>query len=245
MSYPKFPNKHLEKALFSPEDFISYAKKSRVPKKIIITYPYTNLPYIAKKYGATRIDGGLIQKTYVTKKRDIGFVQMSGIGSPNAVTAVEELIARGARTFLNIGTAGGLHTDGIFLCNKALRDEGTSYHYLPKGHYVYPDERLTGKFGKCIGRQGLEYEEGTTWTIDAPYRETKAEIERYAKKGIKTVDMEASALFALAQFRKVKIASAFVVSDSLSKKWGPKFKKRQIKAMVNKLIDAGVECLRS
>ena len=168
---------------------------------------------------------------------------MGGIGSPNAATVFEELIALGGKKFLNIGTAGGLHHEGIFLCNKALRDEGTSYHYIPHGKFTHPDKKLTEKLGKAIENKGLEYFEGTTWTIDAPYRETKAEIEHYAKKGISTVEMEASALFAVAKCRKVKIASAFVVSDVLGKKWKPKFNHHKIKKSLNLLFDAAINCL--
>jgi len=174
----------------------------------------------------------------------IGFFKMGGIGSPHAVTVMEELIGLGGKEFIVVGTAGGLQNFGIFLCNKAIRDEGTSYHYIPAGKYSYPNENLSKRFGKSIKKFGLDFKEGTTWTIDAPYRETKAEVQHYKKEGVKSVEMEASALFTVAQIRKVKIATAFVVSDLLgSDAWDPQFDKRHVKIKLNRLIDASVDCL--
>jgi len=177
--------------------------------------------------------------------KDIGFIRVTGIGSPNAVTILEELIALGGRVFLNIGLAGGLQREGIFLCDKALRDEGTSYHYLPHNKFAFPDEKLTKKLGEFIEKQGLEFFKGATWTIDAPYRETISEIKKYAKTGIATVDMESSALFAVAEYKKVKIASVFVVSDLLGNEWVPKSHELKVKKTLDRLIDAGVDCLRN
>ena len=86
-----------------------------------------------------------------------------------------------------------------------------------------------------LKKKGLQFFRGVTWTIDAPYRETKAELQHYKKLGISTVEMEASAMFAVAKYRKVKIASAFVVSDILGTKWVPKFHKLDVKRTLNKL----------
>ena len=243
MSFPQLKNKHLEKALFCPKDFIRYrALPKKLPKKWIITYHYNLLSYFKRKYCPEKIKySGLIN--FYTNK-NIGFVRLPGIGSPFAVTLLEELIALGGKEFLNIGFAGGLQHEGIFLCDRALRDEGTSHHYIPNGKYSYPDFGLTKRFAAALSEQGLKYETATTWTIDAPYRETRTEVERYRKQGIATVEMEASALFAVAKLRKVKIASAFVVSDILGEKWEPKFHTFNVKSTLNKLIDAGVNCLR-
>lgn len=242
MVYPNFKDKHLQDALFHPGDYVRYKDYPKnLPKKHILTYlPYA-LEYFKRKYKPKKI--GLYNLLTIYVYGDLGFVRMSGIGAPNATTVLEELIALGGKTFLNLGTAGGLHHEGIFLCEKALRDEGTSYHYIPDGKFVYPDEKLTAELGKFIEKNGVKYFEGATWTIDAPYRETRAEVEKYTKKRISTVEMEASALFAVAKYRKVRMASAFVVSDLLGKKWMPKFHRLDIKREMKKLIDIGVDCL--
>lgn len=245
MAYPKFKNKHIHEALYNPLDYIRYKGiKTKLPKKWIIIYQTSVLKYIRRKYKPKKISGIVSNNAKILVYKNIGFIWMSGIGSPHATTVFEELIALGGKVFLNIGLAGGLKEEGVFLCTKALRDEGTSYHYLPHGHFTYPDKQLTGELGRAMEQQGIKYSKAITWTIDAPYRETKAEIEHYRKKGIATVEMEASALFAVAKVRKVKIASAFTVSDVLLKKWKPKFHTINVKQTLNKLIDAAVNCLK-
>jgi len=144
MAYPNFKNKHLEEALFSPEDFLDFAYKSRnkFPRKWVLIFQRSVEKYITrnfklKKHKEHHLAGNL----YI--HRGIGFFKVGGIGSPHAVTVLEELIGLGGKEFILIGTAGGLQDFGIFLCNKAVRDEGTSYHYIPKGKYSYPNERLS------------------------------------------------------------------------------------------------------
>jgi len=176
---------------------------------------------------------------------DIGFMRIRGIGALTATTFVEELIAHGAKEFINMGIAGGLSETGVFLCDKAVRDEGVSHHYLPHGMYSYPDELLSKKLTRSLEKIGIDYQIGSTWTIDVPYRETKTEIAHYKKKGIKTVEMEASALFAVAKIRGAKMASVFVVSDVLGEKWEPQFHKLNLKRTLNKLVDASINCLKS
>ena len=242
MTYPKYKNKHLEEALWGPSDLFKYNKsKLKLPKKFVMIYSVKALKCFIRKYKPKEIKYSPVMDIYVHE--NIGIFKMPGIGCPVAATVIEELVAHGGKEFISVGVAGGLNTDGFFLCKKALRDEGTSYHYLPHGDYTFPDDKLTNKLGKIMKKNNLEYEDGITWTIDAPYRETKAEVKKYAKMGIKTVEMEASALFAVAKFRKVKVASAFVVSDVLGKKWEPRFNRKDTQKNLNKLVDAAVECL--
>jgi uridine phosphorylase len=245
MAYPNFKNKHLEKSLFSPEDYFrkKHLKKlSKKPEKyILVYYPYL-LNFFKRKYKPKRID----INAYITiyQYKDIAVVRMTGAGAPNAAMVMEDLIALGGKDFLNIGSAGGLHDFGFFLCDKAIRDEGTSYHYLPHGKYLYPDKHLTEKLAKAMEKHKLKFQKGCTWTIDAPYRETVTEIKHYRNEGVKTVEMEASALFAVASIRKVKIASAFMVSDVLgNEKWNPQFNAKHVKQKLKKLVDVAVDCL--
>jgi len=176
--------------------------------------------------------------------KNIGIIYSFGIGSPFAATLLEELIAMGGKEFINMGTAGGLVNNGIFLCNKALRDEGTSHHYIADGIYSYPNKELTNKLKKSLIKSGLKFNIGPTWTIDAPYRKTKKEVIYYKKEGILTVEMEASALFAVAKLRGVKIASVFVVSDVLgNEKWDSQFHKLDLTKNLNKVLDVAIDCL--
>lgn len=246
MPFPKFENKHLEEALISPEEYGAYKKwkKDSFPKKIILTYQRGPLAYFKRKHKDKYEKIKLYNNHVILKIGNLGFIKMGGVGAPNAATFMEELIAGGAKEFINLGTAGGLMQTGVFLCDKAVRDEGTSHHYLPDGIYSYPDKELTEKLGKYLEKTKVEYQVGSTWTIDAPYRETKAEIAHYKKLGVKTVEMEAAALFAVAQIRKVKIASVFAVSDVLGEKWDPQFHKMNLKRTLNKMVDAAIDCLK-
>jgi len=249
MGYPIYNNKHIEKSLFSAQDYVSWKNflkndKTKRPTKFIIIYYPRILNYFKKKYNTKKLK--LYRLLTVYQHKDIGIVMMTGIGSPNAVTVFEELIALGGKEFINMGAAGGLNTFGVFLCDKAIRDEGTSSHYIKHEKFSYPDENLTKKLGISMEKMGLNYVKGTTWTIDAPYRETKAEIEHYKKIDVKTVEMEASALFTVAKVRRVKIASAFVVTDILGEeKWDPQFDSKHVNQMLNKLVDAAADCLTS
>jgi uridine phosphorylase len=242
MQYPNFIQKHTEEALLNPKDFIKYHKfKGKLPQKYIITYQERAKKYFIRKYKPKKIRLYSLLTIYTYKK--IGFIRMTGIGSPNAAGILEELIALGGREFLNIGTAGGLEKEGIILCDKAIRDEGTSHHYAPHDGPAYPDTLLTEKLSKSLQKKGMLFERGSTWTIDAPYRETRAEVAHYIQEGVKTVEMEASALFVVGKYRKVKVAAAFVVSDILGKKWLPKFHKFNVIKTQNRLIDVAVDCL--
>jgi uridine phosphorylase len=228
MASTNFKDKYLQDALYNPKDYINYKNFSRdLPEKIIIIYQSSAEQYFRDKYKPKKIE--LYSLLNIYEHEDIGLVRMTGIGAPSAVMIFEELIALGGKTFLSIGLAGGLQHEGIFVCDKALRDEGTSYHYIPNSKFVFPDEKLIKKLESHIEKQNLEFFKAPTWTIDAPYRETKSEIEKYAKMGIATVEMESSALFAVARYRKVKIASVFVVSDLLCSKWVPKFHESKVK----------------
>jgi len=241
MAYPKFDNKHLEEALFSASDrYKEHKLKGKLPKKIIFIYLGSLLNYIKRKYKPKKISVNKIISIYQYK--DIGFVMMGGIGSPHAAIVIEELVSLGCNVFLNVGTAGGLHKTGVFVCSKALRDEGTSYHYDKHGEYSYPDNELKEKVKSFFNKKGLEFQEGASWTTDAIYRETKKEVEKYSKMGICTVEMESSALFSVAKYRKVKLASVFIVRDVLGKKWDDR-KWKNVESLARYVLDLSTKFL--
>jgi uridine phosphorylase len=246
MTYPNFKNKHMENALFSPKEFVTWKKNhpegppNKPSKFIFAYYPYV-INYFRRKYKPIKHEQNWLITIY--QYNDMAVVQMTGIGAPNAVVVLEELIALGGREFINVGAAGGLNDFGVFLCDRAIRDEGTSHHYVAPGKYSYPDKGLTNDLGESMKKLGFEFERGTTWTIDAPYRETIKEIQHYRSQGVKAVDMEASALFAVASVRKIKMASAFVVSDILGEdKWDPQFDAKHVRQKLKLLLDAAVDC---
>ena len=98
----------------------------------------------------------------------------------------------------------------------AIRDEGTSYHYQPPSRSIEPTPDALEALLATLNRHDVPFETGGTWTTDAFYRETRAKVERRVAEGCLAVEMEASALFAIARFRGVPIAQLLTTSDDLS-----------------------------
>jgi len=149
----------------------------------------------------------------------VGIAHISGPGAPFATIVVEELTALGVKQFLIVGLAGSLRASlrvgSLVVCDKALRDEGTSHHYVKRCAFARPSPRLVAKLVDTLKRNRVSFAEGPGWTTDAPYRETIAEIRRYRKSGILTVEMEAAAVFTVARLLGGRAAALFVISDHL------------------------------
>src|SRR5262245_37866019 len=140
-------------------------------------------------------------------------------GAPATVATLETAIALGARRVLFLGICGSLQPDlriGDFvLADHAIREEGTSYHYLPAEAPAEPSPALLDLAAARLLDAGVPYRCGTIWTTDAPYRETHTKVRRLASQGVLGVEMETSAVYALARFRGVDALSFQVVSDQL------------------------------
>ncbi len=236
MPFPNMKRKYLEKnVVVSAKTMVLHRQKlpknSRIviPKKIILTCHKEFMQEVleSNKTKAIKAFHGKLQIVDGTKNQ-VGVIGHFGFGAPATASTLERLIAMGVEEVIVIGAVGGLTKDmkigDIVVCEKALRDEGTSYHYLKPSKYSYPSKQLTDKIKAAFSEMGKEYKTTVNWTTDAIYRETVAEVKRYQKEGVSTVDMELSALFAVAQYRKINIASACTVSDSLAGDvWKPKF----------------------
>lgn len=143
-----------------------------------------------------------------------------GVGAPLAVAFAEELIARGVRAFVACGGAGVLVPDvalgHVVVPTAAVRDEGTSYHYLPASRTVEPTPDAVAAILETLTTGGIAHVAGTTWTTDAIYRETREKMARRVAEGCLTVEMEAAAFFALARFRGVSFGQVLYAGDDLS-----------------------------
>jgi len=133
----------------------------------------------------------------------------TGCGAPLAGGLLEELIALRCRKFVVCGSAGVLKSElcrgTVVVTNAAVRDEGTSYHYMPPSRTVEADPAVVQKLVKVLENHGIKYEVGKTWTMDAFYRETKGKIAKRKEEGCVTVEMECSALLAIAEYRNVML----------------------------------------
>lgn len=104
----------------------------------------------------------------------------------------------------------------MIIADQAIRDEGTSYHYLKPAETVAATPALVTELQRQPDNAGIDAHTGTTWTTDAFYRETTAEIDRYTAEGILSVEMEAASLFAIAQYRNVMAGAVFTPFDRLT-----------------------------
>ncbi len=141
------------------------------------------------------------------------------IGGPYAVLVAEQLAASGARVILGLTSAGkvspGLRIPSLVVPARAIRDEGTSYHYLPAAESVEGDADLTAALQEELGGLGLPVVTGPVWTTDAPYRETAEQLEQHAKNGILAVEMQAASLFAFGAARRVRCGTVAHVTNGV------------------------------
>lgn len=142
------------------------------------------------------------------------------IGAPFAAAFLEVAIAVGCRKFIVSGGAGVLDRDipvgDIIVPTSAIRDEGVSYHYLPPGREVATNPKAVDTVVSTLNEYKRSYRLGKTWTTDAIFRETESKIKRRKDEGCLTVEMEAAALLAVAQFRGVDLGYILFGGDDVS-----------------------------
>lgn len=143
-----------------------------------------------------------------------------GVGAPLAAGFMEESIALGARVIVAVGGAGALVPDLVLghavVVESAVRDEGTSYHYLAPSRIVHADPSGVAAIEATLTGAGVPFVTGRTWTTDGFYRETRDRVRRRVAEGCLTVDMEASAFMAVARYRGVRFAQLLYAGDSLA-----------------------------
>lgn len=161
---------------------------------------------------------------------------LSRVGAPACVTGLEEVIALGAKKVVQFGCCGILNQslagNKIIIPSSAIRDEGTSYHYVPGSEEIGADNASIAIAVQCLEKHKIPYVVGKVWTSDAIYRETQELIEKRKKQGCIAVEMECSASLAVAAFRDIPILQFFYGADNLdADKWEPR-----------DLTDYGVSC---
>jgi uridine phosphorylase len=235
MAFPNHPDKHGAEALVTPEKHNEYKESegdvevADAPEAVVLCFSRSLMEYFIETYDGQEV-GLYYGDLYAFEDADhtVGVMGNFGIGAPTTAMLMDELVADGVETFLSIGFAGCLDDDvemGEFIvCEKAIRDEGTSHHYVESEKFAHPSDLLVAETERLLADRGEPYHVGPSWTTDAIYRETRPEVERYAEAGVLTVEMEASAVFAVAAHRGVDAAAMFVVSDYLGlSDWEPKF----------------------
>lgn len=220
-----------------------------IPDGAIVCYDPRLWQWVCTLPGRTECDGWLTGAFLLAHgDHTILVMKAAGVGAPTAVMTLEELIASGVMTFVSLGAAGGLQQDlevgDIIVCDRAIRDEGTSHHYLPAGRYAQACPGLTAHLVTAIESKGIAVRTGTSWTTDAPYRETIEDLRRYRAEGVVTVEMEAAALFAVGAYRGVSVSSIVAISDLLSEDgWSEGYHSEVKQEGLKKIFDAALDAI--
>ena len=231
---PSVPQFYLDgEPHLTPERLVAYACEHRdvareeigVAPVLVATFSAELTSFLAERHGGQR------SEHWTASSAGRGLYELNGqvcvatlpIGAPAAASFVEELVACGARTLLIAGTAGSLQPDlpigSVVLPVSAIREEGTSHHYLPHEVPAAATAALVEALEAAWRGAGPRPRAGLHWTTDAPYREHKQKIIAYREAGVLSVDMEVSALFSVAQHRDVAAAAILAISDELYEPW--------------------------
>ena len=141
------------------------------------------------------------------------------VGAAAAVQVLDWLIAYGVRQVMSTGSCGALEAfpESTFLVpEKALRDEGTSYHYAPPSRYMEISGKARNAIKAAILDHNMKYQEVVTWSTDGFFRETREKVEYRRSEGCSVVEMECAALAAAAAFRGVEWGMILYTADSLA-----------------------------
>ncbi len=217
-----------ETAVFLPENLLDRAasmlgrKRQGIPPCCVLDFDAELVPVALERFGAEPCSAWACFHTTLLRIEREGFEMGligGAVGAPFAVLVAEQLIASGCRHIIGYSSAGAVADSLSLPClvvpDRALRDEGTSYHYMPPAQWADARGALPGILAQHAAACGLPVHRGHTWTTDAPYRETRSQIERHRAAGVLSVEMEAAALMALAQVRRAEVASLLHVTNTL------------------------------
>jgi uridine phosphorylase len=156
--------------------------------------------------------------TFVLAGQTVGIIGCA-VGAPFAVLIAEELFACGCQLLLSVTSAGQIVSAGsppyFVIIERALRDEGTSYHYAPPSEYGEADSRLVAMAAEALKGKKPDILVGASWTTDAPFRETVEAIAAARSKGVLAVEMEAAALYTFAQATGARVLCLAHVTNTM------------------------------
>ncbi len=210
----KVHKNYKEASVFTPENLLREARRQKnidacnVPEVCVLDPDGDLVAYLLKTNQATINPCWACYHTklYDVKQNDLKFAVLGcAVGSSFAVLIAEQLFVSGCKTLISITSAGIINptkkNSKFVLIEQALRDEGTSYHYLPPSEISSIDPILLKTLMTYYGTNDVSIEAGMSWTTDAPYRETQTAIDEAKKLNAVCVEMEAAALYAFAKAR--------------------------------------------
>jgi uridine phosphorylase len=147
------------------------------------------------------------------------------IGGPYAALIAEQMKSSGAQVVLGLTSAGrvaaSVPVPSLVVATEAIRDEGTSYHYLPANRPAVAHAPLADSLLRGLRSLGVSLLSGAVWTTDAPYRETKQQLAEYAQQGVLAVEMQAASLFAFAIVRDIPVGMVAHVTNAVDHEQAP------------------------
>jgi uridine phosphorylase len=199
---------------FTPENLLREARRQKnlplasVPPICVLDPDGDIVRYLRATGSTTRDEGWACYHSelfrFEREGQPFGIVGCA-VGASYAVLVAEQMFASGCELLVSITSSGQITPLGpppyFILIEKALRDEGTSFHYLAPSDYAEADEGLIATLWPRLSAASEPVERGATWTTDAPFRETSVAIEAARSQGLLAVEMEAAALYAFARAR--------------------------------------------
>jgi uridine phosphorylase len=224
---------HAEPSAFTPENLLREARRqkglpiARVPGVCVLD-PDGDIVRELLQTGRARRDPSWAcyhTDLYVVRDSDSAYGIIGGaVGASFAVLVAEELFASGCEYLLSITSAGQVAPFGsppyFILIGRALRDEGTSYHYLPPARYSEADPTLVDAAQRALSDVDFAVVRGSTWTTDAPFRETATTIAARQAEGLLAVEMEAAALYAFPLARGRSVLCVAHVTNQMGREDG-------------------------
>lgn len=230
-----------DQAIITPSFYRPFNRS--VAKSVIIAFVPQIFDKVLEGLGYDKKKGRTIiqSKYYPPPDKELPGLVGPAVGASAAATLLEVLIVLGAKKIVGFGLCGSIVGDlsigEIFIPKAAMSEEGTSPHYFPDKKLFATSSLLTQTLENYLQEQKEPYRFGPVWTTDAIFRETAEKVESYGKKGVMAVEMETSALCAVAEYRKVDYSALMVVSDELaSLRWNPGFKRPKLKRATSKAI---------
>jgi uridine phosphorylase len=220
---------HAEPSVFLPENLLRESRRQKglaggtVPEICVLDPDGDLAQHVRTARGATSSACWACYHTELWEWRQEGSefgVIGRAVGASFAVLLAEQLFASGCRLLIGLSSAGLIAEDlgeppYFIAIERAVRDEGTSYHYLPAAEYAECDPALLDRMLPAMRATGQAVHRGATWTTDAPYRETAQTIAERRAQGVLAVEMEAAALYAFAEARGRAVLCLAHVSNRL------------------------------
>ena len=213
-----------QEAILNPNMF--HKKIEGIPSTCIAFFSLDIMDTIKENFKLEKVSQifGETTKSPIFKTSYNGFefaIIHAPVGAPACAEFFEELIAMGIKNLLLVGSCGCLIPEmkdySIIIPTSALRDEGTSYHYLPASDEISLDDKIVETIETVIKNNKIKYYKGKTWTCDALFRETQEKTQKRINQGAIVVEMECSAMVAVSKFRKVNFGQILYGADNLSK----------------------------